>query len=84
VASDPLRARKIGHWTEDDTLDLELDEVDVPEQPYWRRCGAVHCIERGPWAGTLVCCMRKSDHENEHLMILGDVGSPEYWQEFWL
>jgi len=28
--------------------------------------------------------MRKSDHENEHLMILGDVGSPEYWQEFWL
>jgi hypothetical protein len=76
MGADPFSARDI-----DD--DLDLDELDLPEQPRWRRCGAVHSIEGGPWTGTLVCCMRKIDHQNEHLMTLGDLGGPEYWQEFW-
>jgi hypothetical protein len=71
----------INHGTGDE---LDLDELELPEQPHLRRCGAVHCIEQGPWAGTLVCCMRKTDHPNGHLMTLGDAGGSDYWQEFWL
>jgi hypothetical protein len=82
VTSDPPQAWKVERWTENDT-DLDLDELELPEQPQWQRCRAVHCIERGPWTGTLVCCMRKCDHEGQHLMTLGDVGTSDYWQEFW-
>ena len=83
MTSDPFYSRKIDHWTEDDT-EPDLDGLELPEQPQWRRCGAVHCIEQGPWTGTLVCCMRKSGHKNEHLMTLGDFDNSDYWQEFWL
>ncbi len=48
-----------------------------------RRCNAVHCVERGPWTGTLVCCMRRTGHASEHLTALGDAGTPEYWEELW-
>ena len=60
-----------------------FDDLDLPSQPQLRRCSAVHCVEHGPWAGTLVCCMRKVGHDGEHIMKLGDVGTPEYWQEVW-
>ncbi len=57
-------------------------DLDPWEQPC-RRCSAVHCVESGPWAGTLVCCMRRSGHASEHLTALGDAGTPEYWEELW-
>jgi hypothetical protein len=82
VTSDPFDSRNINHRT-DDEAEPDLDDLELPEQPQWRRCAAVHCIEQGPWTGTLVCCMRKIGHGNEHLMTLGDVGTAEYWQEFW-
>ena len=49
----------------------------------WQRCGAVHCIDRGPWIGTLVCCIRRSGHESDHSMSLGDFGAVDFWQETW-
>jgi hypothetical protein len=78
VNSGPLNTQETDHWSEDD-----LHELTLPEQPLWQRCGTVRCIEQGPWTTTLVCCMRKSEHEGEHRMTLGDVGTPEYWQESW-
>jgi hypothetical protein len=44
----------------------------------------VHCIDRGPWLGTLVCCIRRSGHEDGHAMSLGDRGASDYWCETWL
>jgi hypothetical protein len=82
MASDPFESRDTDRWTEQDE-ELDLDGLELPAQPQWQRCGAVHCIEQGPWVSTLVCCMRKSGHENQHLTTLGDVGTAEYWQEFW-
>jgi hypothetical protein len=79
MTSDPIYSGEAEEEPEPD-----LDPTELPEQPQWLRCGAVHSVERGPWVGTLVCCMRKGGHTNEHLMTLGDAGTPEYWQEFWL
>lgn len=79
MTSDPFYARD-----SDDEPELDLDPIELPVQPQWRRCAAVHCVERGPWVGTLVCCMRKSGHTNEHLMTLGDPDTPDYWRECWL
>lgn len=79
MTSDPFHSNESDGGPEPD-----FDPFELPEQPQWRRCGAVHSVEQGPWAGTLVCCMRKIGHSNEHLMTLGDAGTPDYWQEFWL
>jgi hypothetical protein len=82
VSIDPIHVRGLGSWTEDD-LAFELDDLDLPAQPQWHRCGAVHCIDRGPWIGTLVCCVRTSGHDGGHTMALGDAGGPDHWQEIW-
>ena len=55
----------------------------MPEPRQWQRCGAVHCIDHGPWIGTLVCCIRQSSHDGDHSMSLGDFGAVDYWQETW-
>ena len=43
----------------------------------------MHCIDHGPWIGTLVCCIRQSGHADDHSMSLGDFGQVDYWQETW-
>jgi len=81
VTIDPYPVRKKLHnWSDDD---FDLDDLALPAEPQWRRCGAVHCIDSGPWIGTLVCCIRQSGHEDEHSMSLGDLGAADYWQENW-
>ena len=75
----PVR-KKLHNWSDDD---FDLDDLALPTEPQWRRCGAVHCIDSGPWIGTLVCCIRQSGHEDEHSMSLGDLGAADYWQENW-
>jgi hypothetical protein len=80
--SDPFRSRKNERWNEERSK-RSLDDLEFPAQPEWQRCSAVRCVESGPWSGTLVCCMRKSGHQNEHQMTLGDAGSPDYWLECW-
>ncbi len=82
VSIDPIHVRRLGTWTEDD-LAFELDDLDLPAQPQWHRCGAVHCIDRGPWIGTLVCCVRRSGHDGGHTMSLGDADGSDHWQEIW-
>lgn len=77
MTSDPF-------YSGDDEPAPDLDALELPEHPTWRRCVAVHAVEQGPWVGTLICCTRKVGHPNEHLTTLGDIGSPDYWQEFWL
>lgn len=67
-------------WSEDD---FDLDDLVLPDQPTWQRCGSVHCIDHGPWIGTLVCCVRRSGHADGHGMSLGDIGEPDYWRETW-
>ncbi len=73
--------RALRNWHDDD---FDLDDLAMPEQPQWQRCGAVHCIDHGPWIGTLVCCIRRSGHDHDHNMSLGDFGAVDYWQESWL
>jgi hypothetical protein len=82
MASNPFQALEPGTRS-GPASDLDLDELDPPEQAPCQRCNAVHCVEGGPWAGTLVCCMRRSGHASEHLTTLGDIGTPEYWEELW-
>jgi len=65
----------------DDNFDLE--DLALPGEHTWHRCGAVHCIDHGPWIGTLVCCIRQSGHAGDHSMSLGDHGQADYWQETW-
>ena len=81
VTIDPFHVRKFSQWSE---AEFDLDDLVLPAEPQWHRCGAVHCIDRGPWLGTLVCCIRRSGHEDGHSMSLGDEGSPDYWREVWL
>jgi hypothetical protein len=81
VTIDPFHVRKFSEWSD---ADFDLDDLVLPAEPQWHRCGAVHCIDRGPWLGTLVCCIRRSGHEDGHSMSLGDEGSPDYWREVWL
>jgi hypothetical protein len=81
VTIDPFHVRRFSEWPD---ADFDLDDLVLPEQPQWQRCGAVHCIDRGPWLGTLVCCIRRSGHDDGHSMSLGDVGAPDYWRETWL
>ncbi len=81
VTIDPYQVRKFSEWSD---ADFDLDDLVLPEQPQWHRCGAVHCIDEGPWLGTLVCCIRRSGHKDAHSMSLGDVGSPDHWSETWL
>ncbi len=78
---DPHPVHTYRTWTDDD---FDLDDLAIPDAPQWRRCGAVHCIDRGPWLGTLVCCIRQSGHDGTHAMSLGDEGGPDHWQETWL
>ncbi len=78
---DPFPVRRFGDWPQDD---FDLDDLTMPAEPVWRRCGAVHCIDHGPWIGTLVCCIRQSGHDHDHSMSLGDLGGPDYWQETWI
>jgi hypothetical protein len=33
--------------------------------------------------GTLVCCIRRSGHDTDHSMSLGDSGEIDFWQETW-
>jgi hypothetical protein len=85
VTIDPFHVRRvsdrrISDWSE---ADGDLDDLEL-EQPQWHRCGAVHCIESGPWLGTLVCCIRRSGHPDVHSMSLGDMGAPDHWCETWL
>ena len=56
----------------------------MPDRMQWQRCGAVHCIDSGPWIGTLVCCIRQSGHDSDHSMSLGDAGAVDFWQESWI
>ena len=78
---DPYHVRKLSEWSE---ADFDLDDLVLPETPQWHRCGAVHCIDQGPWLGTLVCCIRRSGHVDAHSMSLGDAGAPDHWDETWL
>jgi hypothetical protein len=78
---DPFHVRRFSEWSD---ADFDLDDLELPAAPQWNRCGAVHCIDRGPWIGTLVCCIRRSGHEDGHSMSLGDEGAPDYWRETWL
>ena len=82
MASNPFQAMEPGTRPASGR-DLDLEELDLPEQPPCRRCSAVHCVEGGPWTGTLVCCRRLSGHAREHLTTLGDIDTPEYWEELW-
>jgi hypothetical protein len=77
---DPFHVRKLSEWSD---ADFDLDDLVLPEQQQWHRCGAVHCIDRGPWLGTLVCCIRRSGHEDAHAMSLGDEGAFDYWRTTW-
>jgi hypothetical protein len=77
---DPFHVRKFSEWSD---ADFDLADLELPAGPQWNRCGAVHCIDRGPWIGTLVCCIRRSGHEDGHSMSLGDEGAPDYWRETW-
>ena len=78
---DPNHVRRFSDWSD---ADFDLDDLVLPPEPVWHRCGAVHCIDRGPWLGTLVCCIRRSGHDDTHSMSLGDEGAPDYWRETWL
>jgi len=78
---DPFHVRRFSDWSD---ADFDLDDLELPATPQWNRCGAVHCIDRGPWIGTLVCCIRRSGHEDGHSMSLGDEGAPDFWREIWL
>ena len=73
--------RALRDWHDND---FDLDDLAMPEPRQWQRCGAVHCIDNGPWIGTLVCCIRQSGHGNDHTMSLGDFGAVDFWQETWL
>ncbi len=68
----------------EDVDDIDVDGLNLPERQTWQRCGAVHCIDHGPWIGTLVCCIRRSGHRDAHTMSLGDLGSVDYWSEVWI
>lgn len=78
---DPFHVHRFSEWSD---ADFDLEDLELPAEPQWNRCGAVHCIDRGPWIGTLVCCIRRSGHEDGHSMSLGDEGAPDYWRETWL
>jgi len=78
---DPHHVHRFSEWSD---ADFDLEDLELPATPQWNRCGAVHCIDRGPWIGTLVCCIRRSGHEHGHSMSLGDEGAPDYWRETWL
>lgn len=80
VASDPYEMQKSGFWGDESA---EADDLSIPQRPQLLRCNAVHCVERGPWTGTLVCCLRKAGHPDRHQVVLGDVGTSEFWQETW-
>ncbi len=80
---DPFHVRRFGDLSDAD-FDLEDLDLVMPDEPQWHRCGAVHCIDRGPWLGTLVCCIRRSGHDDHHSMSLGDIGAPDYWRESWI
>jgi hypothetical protein len=81
VTIDPHHhVRRSGTWTKED---YNLQDLDIPVEPQWQRCGAVHCIDEGPWIGTLVCCVRRSGHTGAHSMSLGDSGTVDYWEEAW-
>lgn len=80
MAIDPYRVRRTMEWSD---TELDLEELGLATQPHYQRCGAVHCVDRGPWMGTLVCCVRRSGHVEEHSMSLGDIGEPDYWRESW-
>jgi hypothetical protein len=71
--------RALRDWHDDN---FGIDDLTLPAQT-WQRCGTVHCIDHGPWMGTLVCCIRRSGHSGDHSMSLGDVGQADYWQETW-
>ena len=80
MAIEPHTQRVLRDWNDDD---FDLEDLVLPVQPAWQRCGAVHCIDRGPWLGTLVCCIRRSGHEDAHAMSLGDEGAFDYWRTTW-
>jgi hypothetical protein len=81
VTIDPHHhVRRSGTWSKED---YNLQDLDIPVEPQWKRCGAVHCIDQGPWIGTLVCCVRRSGHVGGHTMTLGDTGTVDYWEEAW-
>jgi len=44
VTIDPFHVRKLSDWSD---ADFDLDDLVLPEQPQWQRCGAVHCIDDG-------------------------------------
>ena len=77
----PHEVRRVSQWSD---TDFDFDDLALPAQPQWHRCGAVHCIDRVPWLGTVVCCILPSGHAVGHSMSLGDAGAPDYWQETWL
>ena len=78
---DPYYVRKLSDWSD---ADFDLEDLVLPDQAQWHRCGAVHWIDQGPWIGTLVCCVRRSGHQDAHAMSLGDAGAPDHWSETWL
>ena len=80
VRTDQQSDRAVRSWDDDD---FALDDLEYPATKQWQRCGAVHCIDRGPWIGTLVCCIRQSGHDDDHSMSLGDADGPDYWLESW-
>lgn len=81
MSIEPYHVHKYSEWSD---ADFDLEDLVLPPEPQWHRCGAVHCIDRGPWLGTLVCCIRRSGHDDGHSMSLGDEGAPDYWREIWL
>ncbi len=80
VTIDPNHTQRLGGWRE---AEFDLDDLVMPPEPKWHRCGAVHCIDNGPWIGTLVCCIRQSGHDGGHTVSLGDEGGSDFWRESW-
>ncbi len=78
---DTNKSGQLESWME---TEFDIEELNLPATPQFRRCGAVHCIDNGPWLGTLVCCIRRSSHEGDHAMSLGDEGADDFWRESWL
>lgn len=72
MTTDSYKLRKTHFWNDESD---EVDELSLPKQPEFLRCTVVRCIQHGPWAGTLVSCVRKAGHQGDHLITRGDVGT---------
>ncbi len=47
---DPFHVRRVTQLSGWSDADFDLDELTLPDEPQWHRCGAVHCIDQRPVA----------------------------------